>query len=271
MVDMKSKILGTGIFAAICLLAPQRADALTVTTAYVPFKIFQDSQYNNPASLSFQNFNAVAPGGGAGLTLTGVRFTVAGTIGGTGSATAAGNPVVTNSSRANTGQANVSYAPVFNLLANGSFSQALTGQATNASNPLSCNSYESCPTAGGGTTIPTRSTRDMTLVGSYSGSPVSFASLSGGAATAYASGTVTSPSALANFSGTGVDMSYAFDPTPDPGYVVKPYLEGFVALEYEYSLPPSPSSPVPGPLPILGASAAFGWSRRLRKKIASAA
>ncbi len=35
---------------------------------------------------------------------------------------------------------------------------------------------------------------------------------------------------------------------------------------------PRPSSitfsvPVPGPLPILGAAAAFGWSRRLRKKI----
>ena len=33
--------------------------------------------------------------------------------------------------------------------------------------------------------------------------------------------------------------------------------------------PPSPSTAVPGPLPIFGAGAAFGWSRRLRKRIAA--
>ena len=33
--------------------------------------------------------------------------------------------------------------------------------------------------------------------------------------------------------------------------------------------PPSPPSAVPGPLPLLGAGAAFGWSRRLRKRIAA--
>ena len=33
--------------------------------------------------------------------------------------------------------------------------------------------------------------------------------------------------------------------------------------------PPSPPSAVPCPLPLLGAGAAFGWSRRLRKRIAS--
>ena len=34
--------------------------------------------------------------------------------------------------------------------------------------------------------------------------------------------------------------------------------------------PPSPSTAaVPGPLPLLGAGAAFGWSRRLRKRIAA--
>jgi hypothetical protein len=31
----------------------------------------------------------------------------------------------------------------------------------------------------------------------------------------------------------------------------------------------SPSASVPGPLPLLGAGAAFGWSRRLRRRIAS--
>jgi len=33
--------------------------------------------------------------------------------------------------------------------------------------------------------------------------------------------------------------------------------------------PTPPAATVPGPLPLLGAGAAFGWSRRLRKRIAS--
>lgn len=33
--------------------------------------------------------------------------------------------------------------------------------------------------------------------------------------------------------------------------------------------PPSPPAAVPGPLPLLGAGAAFGWSRRLRRRIAA--
>jgi MYXO-CTERM domain-containing protein len=32
---------------------------------------------------------------------------------------------------------------------------------------------------------------------------------------------------------------------------------------------PAPTSNVPGPVPILGAAAAFGWCRRLRKRIAT--
>jgi len=31
--------------------------------------------------------------------------------------------------------------------------------------------------------------------------------------------------------------------------------------------PPSASNPVPGPLPLLGAAAAFSWSRRLRRRV----
>jgi len=33
--------------------------------------------------------------------------------------------------------------------------------------------------------------------------------------------------------------------------------------------PGAPSAAVPGPLPLFGAGAAFGWSRRLRKRIAA--
>ena len=37
---------------------------------------------------------------------------------------------------------------------------------------------------------------------------------------------------------------------------------------YAYAERVSPSS-VPGPLPLLGAAAAFGWSRRLRKRLSA--
>jgi hypothetical protein len=43
-------------------------------------------------------------------------------------------------------------------------------------------------------------------------------------------------------------------------------LTGQVRLEYEYT-PTTPGTAVPGPLPVLGAAAAFGWSRRLRRRI----
>lgn len=35
--------------------------------------------------------------------------------------------------------------------------------------------------------------------------------------------------------------------------------------------PSAPASSVPGPLPLLGAGAAFGWSRRLRRRVISSA
>ena len=41
----------------------------------------------------------------------------------------------------------------------------------------------------------------------------------------------------------------------------------FDTIQVVIGAPPSPSTAVPGPLPLLGAGAAFGWSRRLRKRI----
>jgi hypothetical protein len=41
-------------------------------------------------------------------------------------------------------------------------------------------------------------------------------------------------------------------------------INGQFGLEYVYTY-------VPGPLPILGAGAAFGWTRRLRRRISKSA
>ena len=43
----------------------------------------------------------------------------------------------------------------------------------------------------------------------------------------------------------------------------------FDTIQVVIGAPPSPSTPVPSPLPLFGAAAAFGWSRRLRKRIAA--
>jgi hypothetical protein len=44
---------------------------------------------------------------------------------------------------------------------------------------------------------------------------------------------------------------------------------GPITLEWNYAyVERAPSTSVPGPLPLFGAVAAFGWSRRLRKRIA---
>lgn len=49
------------------------------------------------------------------------------------------------------------------------------------------------------------------------------------------------------------------------------WLDGFGPAPTASSLEPAPASSVPGPLPLLGAGAAFGWSRRLRRRVMSSA
>lgn len=266
---MKFRVLGAGLVAAGCLLAPQQAQALTATTTYQYFKIYQNPAFNNPATLSFQNFNTALPGTFGNLT--GLGFKIAGAANGTGSATVGGNPRVGNGSETADSAAFISYAPKFTFQATSPLvtSSPITGTSTAASpNPVNCVSSQSCPMPGGGSVIPLSSFRTLNLAGSYNGSG-GFASIAN--QTAWRTGTVTSTTASANFSGTGTDMTFNFDPTVgSPASVVaKPYIEGYVALVYQYDLPPVPGATVPGPLPLLGAASAFAWSRRMRNRIAS--
>ncbi len=69
---------------------------------------------------------------------------------------------------------------------------------------------------------------------------------------------------------TSYSTSYTFISAPlggsgtadlDPTDGTSAVFSGKVYIEYQY---------VPGPLPLLGAGAAFGWSRRLRKRIKNA-
>jgi hypothetical protein len=54
--------------------------------------------------------------------------------------------------------------------------------------------------------------------------------------------------------------------TLQPANGSDPYT-AFDTIQVVIGAPPSPSTAVPGPLPLFGAAAAFGWSRRLRKRI----
>jgi len=276
---MKFRVFGAGVVAATCLLAPQQAQALTVVTAYQPFKIFQASANNVPMSLNFSNFNAVAPG--PGLTLTGVGFRIAGP-GGTGSATVGGNPQVSNPSGTQSRTATVNWAPAFTTTANASFAQALAGNS-GTYNPVPCVTQQGCPPPGaGGISIPESALRFLQLNNSYASSSTTIASLTGAAVAAYTTGTVKLNTGSATFTGTGTTIStglpgnllFGFDPDPnDPDLefsIAKPYIDGTIALEYQYDAPVVPGAKVPGPLPLLGGAAAFGWSRRLKKRVISA-
>ena len=58
------------------------------------------------------------------------------------------------------------------------------------------------------------------------------------------------------FAATSPGIAFSFNSTG----ASQALFDGTVRVRYEYSY-------VPGPLPLLGAGAAFGWTRRLRKKI----
>jgi hypothetical protein len=269
---MKFRLLGAGVVLAASVLAPQQAHALVTTTQYVPFKIFQNPALNGPAfPLNFQNFNTAFGGDTSTLNLTGIGFKIAGASDGTGTATVAGNPRVTNQNEDDVNTAFISYAPQFSFVNSaGNMTGPITGTITDATDPVPCALNQSCPNPGGGTTIPTNATRTLNLAGNTYGGTGGFASIA--MQNAWRTGSVNTATAgdtpTANFSGSGTDMAYNFDPKLSASVISKPYIEGWIAVQYQYDVIPSA---VPGPLPLFGAAAAFGWSRRLKKRISSAA
>jgi hypothetical protein len=260
---MKLRLLGAGVVLAASVLAPQQAHALVATTQYVPFKIFQNPAFNVPSNLNFQSFSSlIAPS--PNINLTGIGFKIAGAADGTGTAMVGGNPRVSNTSETTDAQAFISYAPKFTFKTTGPVLTAgpVTGTTQNANpNPVNCVGTQSC-SGMGGNMIPSASLRTLNLQGTYDGSG-GFSSITN----AWSNLPVSSNDGTANFTGTGTDIAFTFDPTIAGSVVAKPFIMGFIAVQYQYS----DASPVPGPLPLFGAAAAFGWSRRLRKRVSSAA
>jgi MYXO-CTERM domain-containing protein len=270
---MKFRLLGAGAILAASVLAPQQAHALVATTTYQQFKLYQNPAFNTPTTLDFATFTSLA---GPGFNLTGVGFKIAGNPDGTGSAMVGGNPRVSNLSETDDLQAFISYAPKWSIQSlitpppigvGGAMVGPVTGSTQNATpNPVNCVGSQTCPGLGGNT-IPMSSNRTLNLQGSYNGSG-GFASINGAWSGPNSGNGVRLTNGSANFTGgNSGDLAFTFDPTVGGSVASKPFIMGYIAVQYEYNDP----SPVPGPLPLFGAAAAFGWSRRLRKRVSSAA
>ncbi len=267
---MKFRLLGAGAAIAAAFLVPQQAHALVATTEYKAFKIYADPALNTPSFLEFTGFNTLV---GPGFDLTGVGFKIAGSADGTGSAMVGGNPRVSNQSETLNTQPFISYAPKFSfqsLAPGGSPNQVgpVTGSSQNATpNPVNCVGSQICGVMGGNT-VPSESNRTLDLQGTYNGSG-GFQSVNSTWSGSNMMGNgVRLFNGDPNFTGTGTDLAFNFNPTLSSSVLAKPFIMGFVAVQYEYT---NPNAPVPGPLPLFGAAAAFGWSRRLRKRVSSAA
>jgi hypothetical protein len=236
-----------------------KADALVVTTPAYPFiAIGTPTSSTIPATLNFANFGSLYSGPG---TLTKVRWKI------TTPATVGGQTRVTNQSTT---------ASATPLASNLSYSLKLTPTilggplAGGLTNPTSLN----CVTPSTATTPCVNSipqgdedlgvnyTKTYNINGTYTSSSV-FASLTPAQAAAFTSGSVTSAYDV-TFIGGGTNLAWNFNPTLSSTVTAQPFIQGTIALEYEYSVPPAAT---PGPLPLIGAAAAFGWSRRLRNRI----
>ena len=253
---MKARFLAA-TFAVISTFAlGSRADALSVTTPFVNFKaVGTPTTTNIPTTLNFANFGSLYSGPGI---LTKVRWIIS------SPATVGGNPKITNTSAsAQTPTASdlaysVSLTPTI-------LGSALAGGYQNASTL-------NCTASGCSNTIPgsdgeTSTTRTFTTAGTYTGNSV-FASLNPAQVAAFTGGSVTS-TYQAIFAGANPNLSWNFNTLPGGLVSDTPFIQGSVALQYEYEIPAG--AIVPGPVPLIGAAAAFGWSRRLKKRIASVA
>jgi len=265
---MKAKFFVATLAAISTFAVGSRANALSVTTGFQAFKaVGNPTTTNVPTTLNFANFGSLYSGPGI---LKKVRWII------TAPATVGGNPTVTNLSTA---------SPQTPTAAQMSYSISLTPTILGSALAGSYQSPASLSCTAGNCTNPIPAavqnddslatfTKTYTATGTYTSNSV-FASLTNAQASAFTSGTVAS-SYSSLFQGGGADLSWTFNTAPgtigsgsNQRNTLTPFIEGSIALEYEYEIPAG--AIVPGPVPLIGAAAAFGWSRRLKKRIASVA
>ena len=220
--------------AAVSTASPAQAVALFQDTAHVNFNITgsQTSATPNTSSLIFNAFSASAP---STLTSVELKF-VNSSFGGTAAL------VVFSSG---TGTFSGTAGPTFSFSGGNG-----TTSGTSTAFTLTPNSV----------TNPADVSINAPVSGSYTGL-TSALSASNSTLQAYFAGTPTIDSYYANWSIVGAPSGIT------ASNITNATLGGQVYLRYGYTAP----DPVPGPLPILGAGAAFGFSRKLRQRIRSSA
>jgi hypothetical protein len=275
----RRSIVGVAAIVSGVLVAPA-AHALTITTPYRQFTWTQGTTpTRNPSPLSFETFNSLATANAiTGATLTGVKFKVASAIDGTGNASVGGRIRVNNAG--SNDPATVTGA-TYDLKLQFSTGQLVGSQQSTSSVICTPGTAVNCTQSGTSVIVsapdPDNSVTgvtDIALNGAYTGASNS---ITGAGLSIFNTGaTVTTVNSAINnyfvtFAGVTANPDTSFNYN---GTTINPkaFMTGFIGLEYEYTVPtpptpPTPGASVPGPLPILGASAAFAWTRRLRKRI----
>ncbi len=257
--NMNLRYLAVSLAVFTSFAAGTKADALSVTTTAVPFKaIGTPTSSTIPATLNFQNFGSLYSGPG---TLKKVRWVIS------TDATVGGQTRITNQSTTSAITPLASNLTYSLTLTPSILAAALQGGSQTATSLNCLTTTMPCSNSLPAGDEDTSFTRTFNIGGTYQSSSV-YASLTPAQVTAFTSGTVTS-SYDAIFLGGGSNLAWNFNPTVGTPATVtaQPFINGLIALEYQYELP---AAQTPGPLPLVGAAAAFGWSRRLRNRIAVA-
>jgi hypothetical protein len=278
---MNKLALLTTFFAGAFVLG-QPAKALQITTPFIPFSNTNlNTQSRSPATLTFPTFNTLYSGPGI---LKSVGYKLAANDSGTGAAATTQKLTFVG----NNGDLG-SYATVnkISYQLNLRFNNSVVINGVTASTTSTAASTPAVPN-----TVPFGNNQIFTLNGTYSGTSVFTGNLTPAQVNMFNSGsTVSTTNTSSGYSvnwGDTSDFSVACYGPSSPSYeadcadpggyywgsvglsnnaTTRAKLSGYIALVYDYEEPPAAT---PSPLPMIGAGAAFGWSRKMRKRILAA-
>lgn len=237
--------LAASAMAAAALLAPGSAHALTATSPVQAATVIGSS--NTP--INFQGFSPAFKTANSiplWATLNNVKLTTKGRSGGS----------VTVTQFSPSGPATVTSPGTMNLTVNGIMP---VGQS-NASNP----SPQSVPAA---ILVPSYTPGVASVNVTPTDHTYSWFISSGGTnPLSYFSNNLLTFQALAEFAPTIGGTAGALESSDASTFALSSTLAD-TFLTFDYTVGSEPSSPVPGPLPIIGAASAFAFSRRLRCRI----
>jgi len=269
-IPMKIKVLASSLAITAGFLAPQHAHAVQVTTGYIPFSYKATQTQTNPnptvtpTVLTFPNFASFnLPG-----TLKNVVYKLAADAGGTGDASATGQI------RASTDSSDPTTVTALTYTMNLNFpnSVQLSKPQQSDTNLTATPGTSTTNNPDGSVTIDAGVNRNMVLDAPFSGVSNSWGLQNQTQTDFFTNGTVSTTSYVGIFNGLATNIDTTFNATSSAvTQTNRAMLSGWIALVYDYEPPIGPTAAVPGPLSMLGAAAAFGWSRKLRHRISSQA